>query len=153
MRPVSAPQKQGAAAPASSPINRLLSRLEGVRETAPDQYAAKCPAHDDGSPSLSIRDLGDRALVHCFAGCETDDVMGAMGLTLSDLYVQRETHGPLPIRERWNARAMLRELSDESVVVLIAGNDMLQNKPLPPDDYKRLRVAVDRIARIVEVSA
>jgi hypothetical protein len=40
----------------------------------------RCPAHDDRSPSLSIR-IGDRALLfHCFAGCETVEVMRALRL-------------------------------------------------------------------------
>jgi hypothetical protein len=134
------------------PIDRLLSHLESVRETASAQYVAKCPAHDDGSPSLSIRDLGDRVLIHCFAGCDPGEVMDAAGLSLADLFVRRETHGPTPRRERWNTGALLRELSDESVLVLIAATDMVQNRPLPPDDYKRLRTAVDRIARIVEIA-
>ena len=124
-----------------------------MRETAPDQFVAKCPAHDDGSPSLCIRDKGDVLLIHCHANCDPLEVMDAVGLTLADLFVEHDHHGPTPRRDRWNARAMLRELSDESVVVLIAATDMLQNRPLPPDDYKRLRAAVDRIARIVEVSA
>lgn len=38
---------------------------------------AKCPAHDDRSPSLSIRD-GDRLLVRCHAGCEQADVIAAL---------------------------------------------------------------------------
>ena len=137
----------------TDPVDRLLHRLDGARQTAAFQYIAKCPAHDDESPSLSVRDLGDRVLIHCFAGCEPGEVMSAAGLTLADLFVRHETHGPTPRRERWDARAMLRELSDESVLVLIAATDMLQNRPLPPDDYTRLRTAVDRIARIVEVSA
>lgn len=38
----------------------------------------RCPAHDDGSPSLSVR-LGDTAILfHCFAGCTTVDVMKAL---------------------------------------------------------------------------
>lgn len=38
----------------------------------------RCPAHDDGSPSLSVR-LGDTAILfHCFAGCDTVDVMKAL---------------------------------------------------------------------------
>jgi hypothetical protein len=44
----------------------------------------RCPAHDDRSPSLSVR-IGDRALLfHCFAGCKTVEVMRALrrvGLT------------------------------------------------------------------------
>lgn len=35
----------------------------------------RCPAHQDGSPSLSVR-LGDTSLLfHCFAGCDTLDVL------------------------------------------------------------------------------
>jgi putative DNA primase/helicase len=37
-----------------------------------------CPAHDDRSPSLSVR-AGDRAvLVHCFAGCAQEDIFAAL---------------------------------------------------------------------------
>ena len=38
----------------------------------------RCPAHDDGSPSLSVR-LGDTAILfHCFAGCTTTEVLKAL---------------------------------------------------------------------------
>lgn len=38
----------------------------------------RCPAHDDGSPSLSVR-LGDTAILfHCFAGCTTIEVLKAL---------------------------------------------------------------------------
>ena len=38
----------------------------------------RCPAHDDGSPSLSVR-LGDTAILfHCFAGCTPVEVMKAL---------------------------------------------------------------------------
>ena len=136
----------------TSPIDRLLSRLEGVRETAPAQYAAKCPAHDDGSPSLSVRDLGDRVLIHCFAGCEPAEVMDAVDLSLAELFVQRENHGPMRRRERWDARALLKLLRSEAGIVLIAANDIAEGQTPKPDDYERLRVAVGRIVRVVGVA-
>ena len=38
----------------------------------------RCPAHDDCTPSLSVR-LGERRLLfHCFAGCETGAVLRAL---------------------------------------------------------------------------
>jgi hypothetical protein len=67
-------------------IDRLLPRLDGVRQTSPDTFAAKCPAHEDRSPSVSIRDAGDRVLIHCHAGCSAADIVAAVGLTLRDLY-------------------------------------------------------------------
>ncbi|MBB4326967.1 toprim domain-containing protein [Rhizobium leguminosarum] len=39
---------------------------------------AKCPAHDDRSPSLSIRDGYHKVLVKCHAGCEQEDVIAAL---------------------------------------------------------------------------
>lgn len=33
-----------------------------------------CPAHQDATPSLSIRQGHEGILVHCFAGCDPEDV-------------------------------------------------------------------------------
>jgi hypothetical protein len=41
-------------------------------------WMAKCPAHDDHNPSLSIRDSDGKVLVHCHAGCAQSDVIGAL---------------------------------------------------------------------------
>jgi hypothetical protein len=41
-------------------------------------YVARCPAHDDRTPSLSLRDGPNGLLVHCFAGCEPRDVFEAL---------------------------------------------------------------------------
>lgn len=48
--------------------------------------SAQCPTHDDNDPSLSLRDGDGHALVKCHAGCETRDVIHALGLTMSDLF-------------------------------------------------------------------
>ncbi len=52
------------------------------------RYNVRCPAHDDGRPSLSIR-IGDqgRALLFCHAGCRYEDVLNALGLSASDLFI------------------------------------------------------------------
>lgn len=50
------------------------------------QVTAQCPAHDDHNPSLSVTDHPNGALIHCHAGCETEDVLGELGLTKRDLY-------------------------------------------------------------------
>ncbi|WP_370942586.1 phage/plasmid primase, P4 family [Amycolatopsis sp. cg5] len=46
-----------------------------------------CPAHADGRPSLFVSLKPDgRALIHCRAGCSTDDVLKAAGLKTADLF-------------------------------------------------------------------
>ena len=42
-------------------------------------WMARCPAHDDCEPSLSIRDADDgKVLVRCHAGCTQDSVIAAL---------------------------------------------------------------------------
>ena len=131
-------------------LDTLLSRLEKVSEKSKGQYAALCPAHADKNPSLSVAVKDDRILLHCFAGCGAGEILSSVDLSLSDLFDKPLDHRdkPIPKRDRWDARALLKELRDESVVVVLAAADMLQKKPLPPNDYKRLRMAANRIADI-----
>ena len=69
-----------------SQVDLLLSRLRRVRRSG-DGWVARCPAHEDRSPSLSVREgLGGRVLVYCHAGCRTHDVVAAIGLTMRDLF-------------------------------------------------------------------
>ena len=41
-------------------------------------WTARCPAHDDREPSLSIRDADGKVLVRCHAGCDQRDVIAAL---------------------------------------------------------------------------
>ena len=45
-----------------------------------------CPAHEDRNPSLSVSNGDGRVLVKCHAGCTTEQVVAALGLTVSDLF-------------------------------------------------------------------
>ena len=66
--------------------NLLLERLEKVRACGADQWMACCPAHDDRTPSLQIKQANDRVLIHCHAGCGAVEVLEAVGLDWSVLY-------------------------------------------------------------------
>ena len=77
------------------PIVRVLDALQRVgcdyrpaqARGHEDCWSAQCPAHDDRDPSLSIREAGDgTVLLHCFAGCSTDEVVAALGLGMFDLF-------------------------------------------------------------------
>ena len=127
-------------------INALISRLDGVRETGHEKYVALCPAHDDRSPSLAIKDCGDgRVLLHCFAGCETQDVLSAIGLTFSDVMPERVggDHSYRP--QRFDARQVLATVDHESLVVAIIGADILEHKEIDEPTWIRLAQGVHRI--------
>jgi hypothetical protein len=66
-------------------LEELLGRLERVRRSGTGAMAC-CPAHEDRNPSLSVARGDDRILVHCHAGCTTEQVLLALGLTWADLY-------------------------------------------------------------------
>lgn len=74
------------------PIDKVLPRLTGVRRSG-QGWQALCPVHDDKRPSLKI-DEGDdgKILLKCWAGCKTEDVVTALGLTMSDLFPTRPSH-------------------------------------------------------------
>lgn len=68
----------------------VLPKLSGIRKIA-DGYTARCPAHEDNSPSLSIKQGANQPVVfHCFAGCEQDAILDALGLTWTDVSAPRE---------------------------------------------------------------
>jgi len=69
-------------------LQDFLCRLEKVKKRG-GGYIARCPAHADSEPSLSVRESDDRLLVHCFAGCDAESVARSMGLTLSELSPSR----------------------------------------------------------------
>lgn len=70
--------------------------LLNARPAGRDKWMAKCPAHKDASPSLSISvGRNGRTLLNCFAGCSLSSIVAACGLKLSDVF-----GGPPPTPEQ-----------------------------------------------------
>ena len=129
-------------------IDVLLDRLDGVKETGHGKYLSRCPAHDDRSPSLAIKDGDDgRVLIHCFAGCETEDVLSAIGMTFSDIMPERvgTKHSYRPVHNRISPRDVLATLDHESLVVAMIGADFIKRQSLDDATWKRLASSVNRI--------
>ncbi len=124
----------------------MLARLNGVRETGHGKFVARCPAHDDRSPSLAIRECDDgRILIHCFAGCETGDVLAAVGMTFSDIMPERigTEHSYKPMRQRFDARQVLQGVSHEIMVVSVIADRMAA--VADEHDQARLMLAAGRL--------
>ena len=64
----------------------FLSRLEGVRSRGAGKWSARCPGHEDKSPSLSITEGDKGLLLKCWAGCELTAITGKLGLEIKNLF-------------------------------------------------------------------
>lgn len=119
------------------PLARVLSALE-AKDLRPKPsgsgFEARCPAHEDRKASLSVSEGEDgKVLVKCFAGCETPDVVAALGLRMSDLFPEepkapaKKSRGEIvasyPYRDE--AGALLFE------VVRMKPKDFRQRRPDP----------------------
>ena len=139
-----------------SPLDKLLSRLHGVKRTGPGRYLAFSPARDERTPSLAIRETDEGVLlVHDFGGASIDEVLGAIGLTPADLFPERLT-GTSPMRRRGmlSATQALDVLAFESSLVRLAASNLAGGHTLTPVDLERLAVAAARIAALaMEVRA
>lgn len=78
----------------ADPLQTLRQALEahGCHPRGQEhQFCARCPAHQDRNPSLSVKEGDDgRVLLHCHAGCDSAEIVGAVGLRLADLFVSKQ---------------------------------------------------------------
>src|SRR5687768_8336838 len=102
----------------------LLNKLEGVRQTGRGRWIARCPGHDDRTPSLLVsegtsKEGEDTVRLHCFAGCDKQNILGAVGLTFSDLYPPKPTridHRMRKQRRPFNAHDILEASANELLI-------------------------------------
>jgi putative DNA primase/helicase len=57
-------------------VAEIAQHLHGRKSGA--GWVARCPAHDDTNPSLSLRYADGKVLAHCHAGCEQASVIAAL---------------------------------------------------------------------------
>lgn len=74
-----------------STLVEIAERLH-ARRIRSDRWIAKCPAHADRAPSLTISSGREgRVLLHCFAGCPVEAILRHAGLSMGHLF-------PRPLR-------------------------------------------------------
>ena len=142
-----------------SPAELLLSRLDNVTPTGRG-WRANCPNGHSARGSLSVNVSDDGALlVTCFACHDTPGILGAVGLTLADLYPRRLSH-EMTATERRQFRQQAREtqvvaavgvLAREATVVQAAASQLRQGQPLSDADSERLDLAASRALAAREV--
>jgi CHC2 zinc finger/Toprim-like len=104
-------------------VEEILDRLDRVKRNG-SQWLARCPAHEDNKPSLSVREDGDVILLHCFAGCDTADVCDRIGIEIGDLFnrplTPRRTYMPQPRKPNPEPDPAAEQRQAEYVAALLA---------------------------------
>jgi len=77
----------------SQQLDRLAERLDAKRVGG--TWMARCPAHEDHTPSLAIKDGDTGVVFRCHAGCSQDAVLGALGIEPRELFYAPSGTGTL----------------------------------------------------------
>ena len=110
---------------------QALANLLHARRTGQGKWQARCPAHKDRNPSLSISEGKDgRVLLNCHAGCLTAEVLAAKGLNMADLYPSKQ---PAPAKPDGNAQTVHYPYLDAS------GNLLYRVTRFPDKQFRQSR--------------
>lgn len=72
-------------------VSEVLRRLGKYRKSG-SGWTARCPAHEDHEPSLSVAEGADgRVLLTCHRSCKFEDIAGALGMAVVDLFPPRDS--------------------------------------------------------------
>jgi hypothetical protein len=123
------------------PFQYIVDQLK-VKTRRGDQVSAFCPAHNDvHKPSLSVSRGDEQPIVlHCHAGCQPEQIVEALGLSMHDLsdltprrtavyYYENAIGDVLYSVERWTPKRFLPRLPDGNYQRPRAAEEVLYNLP------------------------
>lgn len=118
-------------------LNRIIDKLENVNQTGENCFTSRCPSHDDHKNSLSVRLSDDGAcLIHCFAGCPTEDIIKKLGFTWADLFPTKKKEVK---KIQGTANGMLGQLTAVYDYVDEAGKTLYEVCRYFPKDFRQRR--------------
>lgn len=129
----------------TTPLERFLALVKH-RRTGPDHGVFHVPTRKDRHPSGTWRELPDgRLLIWDHGGGSIEEILGAIGLELADLFPKEPEFQSRPERRPFNPADVLRAIAFEALVVLAVAGRLSQGEALPQGDRDRLTLAVSRL--------
>ncbi len=123
------------------PVQRVIEALRACGcnpKQSGTGWSARCPAHADKAPSLSVGTGDDgRALVYCHAGCTVDAVCSAIDMRLADLFADDP-----------NRRNGLAPRTRPSITVTETPRKPAHNGSIGDGDAKTFPTARDAVAEL-----
>ena len=138
-----------------TPVDALLARLERVKQTGPGQWRARCPAHESEGLTLSIGEADSGAvLMHCFAGCEINDIVREVQLQISDLfprdkYIQHAKYARKPRGK--DLRKIIEGCRFVAQIVETGADKILNGEVFTEDDLLILKGASRDLREMLDV--
>jgi hypothetical protein len=133
-------------------VDMILHRLDKLTATGKGRWMACCPAHQDRSPSLSVREAEDgRVLMHCFAGCDVHDICAAIGLEVADLFPDsgKCSNGQrIPQLSSWKRQRLEDALAHSRLLLTMATAARERGETLSASDVEAVKAAAERIPRL-----
>ena len=132
-------------------ITDILPKLEKVKPgRGQGQWLARCPAHIDNSPSLSLKELSDgKVIIKCWSGCETRDVVNAIGLDLRCLFPPEPEpiQGSKPAMPSWRRKQLQAKYRYEQLIVAVFDADVKARRfiNVNPTNIDRYITALTRL--------
>lgn len=132
---------------------KIIPLLTNVRQTGPGQWISCCPVHDDKTPSFAVRETIGKSgeptlMMHCFA-CQAsiDEICGALGLTISDLYPQKhiETGDQKYQRKYFPAADVLTCVHNDALMTKVFARRMTNGELLNEKEMKYLQAIEQRL--------
>ena len=80
-------------------VEELLPRLDGVRRYQLG-WIARCPAHHDRHPSLTVKDGDKGILIKCWTDCTLIEIARVLGLGVWEFFYETPPKGPLLTMQR-----------------------------------------------------
>ena len=119
-------------------MEQILQRLEKVRRQG-DKYMACCPVHDDKSPSMTVKDVGDKVLMYCFGcGAKGPEIITALGLPMSLIFKE---NSPDYDKKKW---LLDKTRSEDEMLIAIYDAAKSRGERIRSSDLQRYRLAKSR---------
>jgi hypothetical protein len=112
----------------------ILDRLQKVKSCGSGKWQACCPAHEDKSPSLSIKQTDEGStLLKCWAGCFTADIVAAIGLQMNNLFYESSSID----KSDYKKKQLIRDLKNSQLFVAIYDATALTGEAITREDTEK----------------
>ena len=117
----------------------ILARFSKVYKSGEGEYQCLCPSHDDSTASLGLKFVEDKMILNCFAGCNMEAILGAAGLSWSDVMPNSIDNEWKPkTKIKFNPYSIIKACRDDFLFVAMCAASIRMSEKLATPDLDKL---------------